>query len=128
MMRIKSFIFFLIFSFIVMDRTFAFNAVINKLQRGVVNVVTAPVEVPKQVRAAWIEGSLKTMHISAWLFYGLVKGVWMTPVRIGSGLWDIITCPWDIPSNGKSLLQPEYVFNDWPQRKEGVVYKNLWDR
>ena len=45
-----------------------------KLERGVVNVLTAPAEIPKQVRAYWIEGSQYTYHISFWIFSGLVKG------------------------------------------------------
>ncbi len=106
-----------------MTNSFAANGAIKKLQRGIVNVVTAPVEVPKQIRAYWIAGSEKTMHISPWVFCGLVKGLWMTPLRMGSGLWDTITFPFDT-----SFLKPEYVFDEWPKRKKGVVYKNLWDR
>ncbi len=135
----KAIILCLVFSFLALEEnpsmskelglltnSFAANGAIKKLQRGIVNVVTAPVEVPKQIRAYWIAGSEKTFHISAWVFCGFVKGVWMTPLRMGSGLWDVITCPLDLPGNGGSLVQPEYVFDDWPKRKKGVVYKNLW--
>ena len=118
----------LVFSFVAMTDSFAASGVIKKLQRGIVNVVTAPVEVPKQIRAYWIAGSEKTFHIIVWGFCGFVKGLWMTPLRMVSGLWDVITCPLDLPKNGASLVKPEYVFDDWPKRKKGVVYKNLWDR
>jgi len=123
----KTIILCLVFSFVAITHSSAANGAIKKLQRGIVNIVTAPVEVPKQIRAYWIAGSKKTMHISAWLFCGFVKGLWMAPLRVGSGLWDVITFPLDLPGNGGSLLQPEYVFDDWPHRKKGVVYKNLWD-
>jgi len=126
----KTIILFLVFSFIALEETSAMSrqlGLLKKLQRGIVNVVTAPVEVPKQIRAYWIAGSEKTFHISPWAFCGFVKGVWMTPLRMGSGLWDIITCPLDLPRNGGSLVQPEYVFDEWPKRKKGIVYKNLWD-
>ena len=110
-----------------MSNSFAANGAIKKLQRGIVNVVTAPVEVPKQIRAYWIAGSEKTLHISPWLFCGFMKGAWMTPLRMGSGLWDVVTFLINLPGNGSSLLKPEYVFDEWPKRKKGVVYKNLWD-
>ncbi len=115
----------LVLSFMGMNNSFAANRTIKKLQRGVVNIVTAPVEIPKQIRVYWIAGSEKTFHISAWIFCGLVKGIWMIPVRAGSGLWDVISSPLDIPSNGKSIVQPPYVFDDWPQRKAGVIYHNM---
>ena len=117
----------MIFILAAVTNSFADSPAVEKLQRGIVNLVTAPVEIPKQVRASWITGSEKTFHISAWLFYGFVKGLWMTPVRMVSGLWDIVTFPFDTPAKGKSLLTPAYVFDDWPKREKGVVYHNLGD-
>ncbi len=52
----------------------------------------------------------------------------MTVARVGSGTWDIVSAPMNIPNNFEPLLKPDYVFDDWPQRKEGVVYKNLGDK
>jgi putative exosortase-associated protein (TIGR04073 family) len=111
----------LIFTFIGTNYSFADHEPLVKLRRGITNVLTSPVEIPKQVRAAWIAGSAKTFHISAWLFYGFVKGLWMMPVRVASGLWDIVT----FPNNSASLVQPAYVFDEWPHREKGVVYHNL---
>lgn len=93
----------------------------QKLVRGVSNIITSPVEIVKQTRYYWIEGSTKTYHISAWLFCGFVKGLVMTVARIGSGVWDIVSFPF--PS--QSLVQPSCVFADWPHRQPGVVYHQL---
>lgn len=90
---------------------------LRKLERGIVNVGTAPVEIPKEIRAHWIKGSQMTDHISAWLFAGLVKGIIMTPVRLVSGAWDILTFPIEVPQDYAPLLKPDLVFDDWPKRK-----------
>ncbi len=115
-------------TFLFVSNSFAASESIHKLGRGITNVVTAPVEIPKELRAHWIKGSEKTYHISAWLFCGLVKGIVMTPVRMGSGVWDIVTSPLAIPKDYQPLLKPDYVFDDWPKRKEGVVYKQFGDK
>lgn len=47
----------------------------HRIVRGVVNIVTAPIEMPKQARAYWIEGAKKTPHILVWIGSGAVWGV-----------------------------------------------------
>lgn len=113
--------------FLIVPNAFAENNGIQKLQRGITNVITAPLEIPKEIRTHWIAGSEKTPHILAWIFCGVVKGTLMTAARVGSGAWDIVTSPVAIPENYEPLLEPDFVFDDWPQRQEGVVYKNLSD-
>lgn len=115
-------------SFIFATNTFAADNPIQKLERGVVNIVTAPIEIPKEIRAHWIQGSEKTYHIVVWILCGFVKGSVMTTARIGPGAWDVVTFPVRIPKNYESVLKPDYVFDEWPQRKEGVIYKNLGDK
>ncbi len=100
----------------------------HKLQRGIVNVVSAPIEIPKQTKTYWIAGSEKTPHIIVWVVSGVMKGLVMTTTRFGSGLWDVISFPLDVPSGYASFVQPDYVSDNWPVRQEGVHYKNLWDR
>ncbi len=109
---------------LIAPNSYAANDSVQKLGRGVTNVLTAPVEIPKEIRAHWIKGSEKTFHIAVWIFCGFVKGTVMTAARAGSGGVDIATSPF---KNG-ALLQPNYVFEDWPKRQEGVIYKNLGDR
>lgn len=104
------------------------NSKLDKLTRGFTNMVTAPVEIPRELRAHWIKGSEKTYHIIVWLFCGGIKGIVMTPVRIGSGIYDVVTFPIEYPKEYQPLLKPDYVFQDWPQREEGVIYKNIGDK
>lgn len=103
----------------------ASNKAPQKLTRGAINLFSAPVEIPREVRAHWISGSEKTHHIIVWIFCGFVKGIAMTTARSGSGLWDILTFPVPIPAQFDSLIKPASVFDDWPQRQAGVQYKNL---
>lgn len=123
---IQSFTFFLVLFVVMIDRpSFAAHDPVNKLKRGAVNVLTAPVEIPKEIRSYWIQGSEKTFHISAWIFCGLVKGVVNTPVRLVSGVWDVLTFPIATNKDNQPLYKPEYVFEEWPKRKPGVIYKNM---
>ncbi len=109
---------------IFVSNSFAASEPIHKLGRGITNVVTAPVEIPKEIRAHWIKGSEKTYHILVWIFCGFVKGTVMTTARVGSGVVDIATFPF----KNDALLKPNCVFEDWPKRQEGVIYKNLGDK
>lgn len=118
----------LIFSCICADNVMAASEPVKKIKRGVVNVVTSPLEIPKEVRSHWIKGSEKTYHILVWIACGVVKGTVMTAARIGSGVWDIVSAPLSVPEDNEPLLKPDYVFEQWPQRQEGVVYKNLGDQ
>ena len=82
------------------------------LRRGFTNVLTAPLEIPKQTIASVEEGRKKTYHVSAWGFTGFVKGIAYTFGRMGSGLFDILTSNFD--RNGDPLMNPEYVVDEWP--------------
>ncbi len=89
---------------------------VEKIKRGVFNIVTSPVEIPKQVRSYWITGSEKTPHILAWIFCGAVKGGVNMISRIGSGVWDIAASGFDVPKGGELLMKPSNVFDEWPKR------------
>lgn len=115
-------------SCVCVDNVLAASDPVKKIKRGVVNVVTSPLEIPKEVRAHWIKGSEKTYHILVWIACGFVKGTVMTAARIGSGAWDIVSAPVSVPEDNEPLLKPDYVFDQWPQREEGVVYKNLGEK
>lgn len=79
----------------------------KKLKRGASNIITAPVEIPKQVIAGAYEKPCLIM-----MFSGLFKGVAYTMGRMGSGFWDILTCNTDVPA--EPLMKPACVFEDWP--------------
>ena len=80
----------------------------KKLSRGVVNIATGWVELPKNVYGIAIEHDF----VSG-LILGLPKGCLMTIVRTGIGVYDTLTFPFPIPKGYKSLLEPEFVIEDW---------------
>jgi len=93
----------------------------QKLWRGAINIVTSPIEVPKQARAYWIKGAQITPHILVWIFSGAVWGVVEGIKRAGSGLWDIVSFPVDKPADFQPLFKPDYVFDQWPRNpKSGL--------
>lgn len=112
-----------ILSLIYVPFVYAEKDSIDKLQRGVVNVLTAPIEIPRQTRAYWIEGAQLTDHILVWVFSGAVYGVVQTVKRAGSGVWDIISFPFDRPQGYEPLLKPDYVFENWPRDPDIFIFK-----
>ena len=79
--------------------------VVGKLTRGVVTVLTSPLEIPKQARIYWKEGAKKIPHVLVWIFCGAVKGMVNMVVRVASGTWDIVTLPIPIPTDYKPLVK-----------------------
>lgn len=82
----------------------------QKFARGAINIVTSPLEIPKQTRVYWKKGAEKTPHILVWVMSGIVKGVVETTKRFASGTWDVISFPVSIPADYEALLKPDYVF------------------
>lgn len=80
---------------------------IHKLTRGVITIVTSPLEIPKQSRIYWKRGAEKTPHVLVWIFCGAVKGVVNMVTRIGSGAWDTLTFPIPIPKDYKPLVDTQ---------------------
>lgn len=84
------------------------GAMAAKLLRGLVNVVTCPLELPRQIdrqvaeRGAW-EG--------AWV--GLVSGVGMTAFRGVAGAIEAATFLMPAPDNYGPLCRPALVWHDW---------------
>ena len=87
----------------------------KKLSRGVVNVVTAPLEVPNQMYWQAQRGKDDPGRIIAGYVEGIFIGTGWTMARFLAGTYDIITFP--IPPYEKSLIQPEYLF-DWHQKTD----------
>jgi putative exosortase-associated protein (TIGR04073 family) len=78
----------------------------TKLWRGVVNVVTSPLELPKQIYL-----TSKSTHVFAGVTYGTAKGLCFGVMRFASGVYDTVTFP--VPRYGMVLLEPKYVFDGW---------------
>lgn len=100
--------------FMGMSKGEAAQGPLHKIYRGAANIVTAPIEIPKQARAYWIKGAQITPHILVWIGSGAVWGVVQGIKRLGSGVWDVISFPFAVPLQFEPLLKPHYVFEQWP--------------
>src|SRR3989338_6586478 len=67
---------------------------IHKAGRGVVNVLTGWIELPKQVHLGSQED-----HAVSGLGFGLVKGLGLTVLRAGVGLYEALTFPVPYPKD-----------------------------
>jgi putative exosortase-associated protein (TIGR04073 family) len=77
----------------------------DKLSRGVVNVLSAVLEVPQNIDIEW----KLSKNAAIGMFTGLFKGLFWGASRGVSGLWDILTFPFPKPTDYNSVIQPEYV-------------------
>jgi putative exosortase-associated protein (TIGR04073 family) len=77
----------------------------KKLYRGLANVVTGWIELPKNI----YDTSVEDNPLSG-ITIGLAKGVGMTIVRTGAGVYETVTFPFPIPEGYTPVLEPEYVF------------------
>ncbi|MGB2629676.1 MAG: exosortase system-associated protein, TIGR04073 family [Candidatus Omnitrophota bacterium] len=79
----------------------------KKLGRGLANVLTGWVELPKNIYDTSVEE-----NILSGLTMGLAKGVGMTIVRTGAGIYETVTFPFPIPEDYQPVLEPEFVFSE----------------
>ena len=79
----------------------------KKLTRGLANILTGWVELPKNIYDTSVEDNM-----FSGLTVGLVKGVGMAIVRTGAGVYETITFPFPIPEDYAPVLEPEYVFSE----------------
>lgn len=84
---------------------------IHKLSRGVVNIGSAPLEIPKQMIKRAQEGSGVDEQIAGYLT-GTVTGVGWCFWRLGSGIVDVFSAPFS--GNEKGLIEPEFISEDNP--------------
>lgn len=80
----------------------------KKLGRGIVNIATGWVELPKNIYDTSVETNNPLMGIT----YGTLKGVGMTVVRTGAGAFDVVTFLFPVPENYQPILEPEFVFEE----------------
>ncbi|MBL7071783.1 MAG: exosortase system-associated protein, TIGR04073 family [Candidatus Omnitrophica bacterium] len=79
----------------------------KKLGRGLANILTGWVELPKNIYDVSVED-----NPLAGLTIGLAKGVGMTIVRTGAGIYEVVTFPFPIPEDYGPVLEPEFVFSE----------------
>lgn len=76
----------------------------KKLGRGLVNILTGWIELPKNIYETIVESNPLTG-----ITIGLAKGLGMTVVRTGAGIYETATFPFPLPQEYKPILEPEYV-------------------
>ena len=79
----------------------------SKLGRGIANVSTAWVEVPKNVN----ETIDREKNFAAGMTRGLGRGVGKAVLRVGAGLYEIFTFPFPGEDDYEPFLTPAYVFS-----------------
>jgi len=77
----------------------------TKLLRGVVNLATGWVELPKKIHQTAQDSGAGTAAT-----YGLLRGVGHTFVRTLAGAYEIITFPFPAPTDYRPVIRPSYVF------------------
>ncbi|NQT47070.1 MAG: exosortase system-associated protein, TIGR04073 family [Candidatus Omnitrophica bacterium] len=79
----------------------------KKLGRGLANILTGWVELPKNIYDTSVED-----NPFAGITIGTAKGVGMTIVRTGAGIYEAVTFPFPLPEEYKPILEPEFVFSE----------------
>ncbi|MBN1587436.1 MAG: exosortase system-associated protein, TIGR04073 family [Candidatus Omnitrophica bacterium] len=85
----------------------------TKFTRGVVNMVTSIVEIPRNIHNTTEETSM----LAGWT-WGAVKGLGWGVIRALAGVYDVVTFPFPIPEDYRPILEPEFVWH-----AEGPRYK-----
>lgn len=84
-----------------------FGKMFHKLGRGVVNVFTCWIEIPKNIAKEWSQYDPFTGFI-----LGTCKGFAWGAGRLATGLYDTVTFPLPIPKGYVPLIEPEFVLTD----------------
>jgi putative exosortase-associated protein (TIGR04073 family) len=81
------------------------NKALTKFSRGVTNIVTSPGEVINQMPTAieqspdYLTGFIMTVG----------RGIGYTLLRLGSGIYDVVTFPFPGKTDYKPIMQPETI-------------------
>ena len=81
----------------------------DKLGRGVLNMISSPIEIARTVNVqSKAEGPAYGWTV------GIVQGLGRTLLRFGAGAIDTVTFPFDFPDEDKApLLEPTYPWQKW---------------
>ncbi len=83
------------------------DQMMHKLGRGIVNLFTGVVEVPKNIAHEW----RKSDPFSG-LVVGFIKGVGWGICRSAAGAYEIVTFPLPVPEGYIPIMEPEFVLTD----------------
>lgn len=80
---------------------------VEKLSRGLSNMLTFPCEIPYQ-----ISQTNKQNGLTAAIGYGTIKGIFMAGARALAGVYEVVTFPVPAPGNFDPILtDPEFFFD-----------------
>ncbi len=84
---------------------------VHKFSRGVINIGTAPLEIPKQMIKRAQDGKGPEGELAGYLT-GTITGVGWGLWRLTSGIVDVFSAPFS--GNEKGLIEPEFISEDNP--------------
>jgi putative exosortase-associated protein (TIGR04073 family) len=88
------------------------DKIFTKLGRGVVNVLTGWVEIPRNIAKEWRRTDPFTGTV-----IGLFRGLGWAVARTFAGFYEIISFPFPVPRNYEPIMQPEYILPTvWGER------------
>lgn len=79
----------------------AFGRMQEKLGRGLVNMFTGVVEIPKNISKEW-----RRTDPGTGIIVGGVKGIGWAATRVAVGAFETVTFPVPVPPNYEPLMQP----------------------
>jgi len=80
------------------------SLMLRKLSRGVVNVVTGWVEVPKNIAIRW-----KDSDPFSGVLWGSAEGIVWGFARTVGGFYEIVSFPFPYPEDYAPLIEPEFI-------------------
>ncbi len=95
----------LIISFLLVSSVCYAHGPFRKLGRGLTNTLTGWLELPKAVYETSVNH-----NALAGLTLGLATGAGLSIVRMGAGIYEVATFPFEVPKDYDPILNPEYVF------------------
>ena len=96
---------------------------LHKLGRGVLNVFTSPVEIPRNIAIEWD----RTDPVTG-IIMGGVKGIAWGFARFATGVYEAFTFPLPVPPNYEAMMRPEFVITDiWGATIPGLTDINEID-
>ena len=92
--------------FFIQSDCFAQNNMLRKLGRGLANVGTSAIEIPKSVQDKFYEEG--PVAACSW---GLLDGVYKFVVRTAVGVYEIVSFPIPFPADYAPIVEPEFLFS-----------------
>jgi len=80
------------------------SLMMRKLSRGLINIVTGWVEVPKNIALRW-----KQTDPFSGFVWGGISGIGWAFARTVGGVYEVVTFPFPYPKDYAPLIEPEFI-------------------